>query len=150
MTDASPAEYQRPVDHLTVKVAGEPVKLKMTFGLLNEICRHYGDVHAATQAPLNAELRDATMVLLFSPRDENGEIPDGKMVRLATLDISLDEAEDAVSWASEHAIYFFVTALKRVVKAQRENAALKDLMKVAGVTLQAPGTSTTSSVGTES
>lgn len=137
---------QRPVDRLTVVVGGNSKELFMSFGLLNELCRLYGDVHAATQVTLNPDLRDVTMISLFSERDENGLIPEGKEVRLAKLEISLDDAERVLNWAADHAIYFFLTALKRAVEAQKQNAALKDLLQVAGVKVES---STTSSSGTK-
>lgn len=133
MTQPQETQSTRPADRLTVVVGGEEKRLFMSFGLLNELVRYYGDVHTATQVQLNADLRDVTMISLFSERDEDGLIPEGKEVRLAKLDIGLDDADRAVAWASEHAIYFFVTALKRVVEAQKSNAALKELIEISGI-----------------
>jgi hypothetical protein len=139
----------RPADRIKILLDGQEKTLFMSFGLLNELCRMYGDVHTATQVPLNADLRDVTLITLLSPRDENGMIPEGKEVRLNLLDMPLDDGDKLLSWASEHAIYFFVTALKRVVEAQKSNAALKELIEISGVKL-VPEASTTSSSGTAS
>jgi|GEM_PF-1338766 len=137
---------KRPLDRIQIKVNGETRDLFMSFGLLNELCALIPDAHAATQIALNADLRDVALITVLSPRDENGVIPEDKVFNVKTMDIPLDEADKLLDWVSEHILYFFLNALRRVVAAQKANTALKELVETAKVQLDP---STTSSNGTE-
>jgi hypothetical protein len=91
----------------------------MSFGLLNELCRGVGNVQAAIQIPADSELRDYTLMAILSPRDAHGEVQDPINLRL--LDMSLDDAEAVLTWASEHCCDFFLRTMERIVKTQEKN-----------------------------
>lgn len=136
---------KRPLDRIKIMVNGETRDLFMSFGLLNELCALIPDAHAATQIALNADLRDVALITVLSPRDEHGVIPEDRVFNVKTMDIPLDDADKLLDWVSEHILYFFLSALKRVVAAQQANTALKELVETAKIQLDP---STTSSNGT--
>lgn len=99
-------EYEK-----TVTVNGQEKTVKMTFGLLNEMCRICGEIDGAAMLTLDNDLRIAGLNTLLSDRDEKGKIK----VELDThnLDIRPDEVIELLDWAGGHVTDFFLKAAKK-------------------------------------
>ena len=61
-------------DLFNITVNGDEHEIKMTFGLLNNLCRKVGDIEAAAVIALDTNLRDAILIELLSKRDSKGKI----------------------------------------------------------------------------
>lgn len=105
----------------TIKIADKPVHLKMTFGLLNEICRIAGDGDAALLLNMDQDLRDATIKALLSERDEEGLIT--KDVNLFSLDATPEDIVGMLDWAGGHVLDFFLTATEKARDLGKRNEA---------------------------
>lgn len=133
---------QAPAPRLKVKVNGNRREIFMSFGLLNEICRGVGDLHGAIAIPTNAELRDYSLMVVLSTRDEEGTVT--TPVNLRTLDISIDDADQLLGWISDHATDFFLRTMERVVALQNGN---KDRFKHLSVPSPSPENSAPTPTG---
>lgn len=94
-------------------------EIKMSFGLLNNLCRKVGDIEAASIIALDTNLRDAVLIELLSTRDAKGKIIEP--IDLDTLDVEPDAIIDLIDWAGSHVLDFFLKGLERTKKLQESN-----------------------------
>ena len=106
-------------DKFTIKIDGKERDVKMTFGLLNALCRAVGDIDGATQMTMDQNLRDAVLVELLSERDKAGKITSN--INLAEMDVSIDDVVDLLDWAGNHVLDFFLKGLERAKSLQDRN-----------------------------
>ena len=103
----------------TVSIGGEDKTIKMTFGLLNAVCRTVGDIDGAAQISMDPYLRDMVLVELLSPRDATGKITEP--VDIFNLDIEPDDVVKLLDWASTQALDFLLKGLERAKALQERN-----------------------------
>ena len=106
-------------DKFTIKIDGKERDVKMTFGLLNALCRAVGDIDGATQMTMDQNLRDAVLVELLSERDKAGKITSN--INLAEMEVSIDDVVDLLDWAGNHVLDFFLKGLERAKSLQDRN-----------------------------
>lgn len=92
----------------TLTIGGEEVTVKMTFGLLNEICKVCGDIDGAAMLVMDNDLRIASLNTLLAKRDSKGKIT--QELDINSLDVSPDDVVDLLDWAGGHVIDFFLKA----------------------------------------
>lgn len=105
----------------SLKVNGKSAKVKMTMGLLHEICAVIGHVELLAEASYNPEIRHDLLVSLLSPRDEDGEITEE--IKVKTLDANPEEILALLAWAVEHAADFLLQTLqgsKKMLEQRKE------------------------------
>lgn len=100
-------------DVKSIKVNGKTVKVKMTLGMLNEVCAIIGVVEMLPEALYNHEVRSDLTVALLSPRDEDGMLIEAEILSMNKIDADPDEILDLLAWAVGHAADFFLKALRR-------------------------------------
>ena len=103
----------------TISIGGEDKTIKMTFGLLNAVCRTVGDIDGAAQISMDPYLRDMVLVELLSPRDATGKITEP--VDIFNLDIEPDDVVKLLDWASTQALDFLLKGLERAKALQERN-----------------------------
>jgi hypothetical protein len=103
-------------DIFTIKVDGKERDIKMSFGLLNTLCRKVGDIDGAAQLSVDQILRDGVLVELLSDRDRSGKITE--QIDLFTIEVSADDVIDLVDWAGTHVLDFFLKGLERAKRQQ--------------------------------
>jgi hypothetical protein len=95
----------------TVTLGGHQKTIKMTFGLLNEMCRVCGELDGAAMLTLDNDLRVAALKVLLSDRDDQGKIT--SELNINTLDMAPDEVVELLDWASGHVTDFFLKAARK-------------------------------------
>lgn len=114
-------------DTFDIVVNGSEKQIKMTFGLLNILCRAVGDVDAAASVNFDPVLRQAFLVEMLSERDPKGKIK--QPVDLDTLEIDIDAAGDLIAWAGDHVLDFFLKGLEKTKALQdRHQGRIKALI----------------------
>lgn len=103
----------------TISIGGEDKTIKMSFGLLNAVCRTVGDIDGAAQMMMDNYLRDAVLVELLSPRDAAGKIT--TPVDIDSLDVDPDDVVKLLDWASAQALDFLLKGLERAKALQEKN-----------------------------
>ena len=103
----------------TISIGGEDKTIKMSFGLLNAVCRTVGDIDGAAQMMMDNYLRDAVLVELLSPRDATGKIT--APVDVDSLDVDPDDVVKLLDWASAQALDFLLKGLERAKALQERN-----------------------------
>ena len=106
-------------DTFDIKVNGRDHSIKMSFGLLNTLCRQVGDIEAAAVMALDTNLRDAVLVELLSEHGANGKIIEP--VDLEVIEVEPDAVIDLIDWAGTHVLDFFLKGLERTKKLQEAN-----------------------------
>lgn len=99
----------------TIQFAGKEVK--MTFGLLNILCRQVGDVDVAALMTLDGDLREQIIIQTLSPRDPKGVMLEE--ISIFEINASTEEFVALLDWIQEHVLSFFVqtgTKTAQVVK----------------------------------
>lgn len=114
-------------DTFDIVVNGSEKQIKMTFGLLNILCRAVGDVDAAASVNFDSTLRQAFLVEMLSERDSKGKIK--QPVDLDTLEIDIEAAGDLIAWAGDHVLDFFLRGLEKTKALQeRHQGRIKALI----------------------
>lgn len=114
-------------DTFDIVVNGSEKQIKMSFGLLNILCRAVGDVDAAASVNFDPVLRQAFLVEMLSERDSKGKIKEP--VELDTLEIDINAAGDLIAWAGDHVLDFFLKGLEKTKALQeRHQGRIKALI----------------------
>ena len=103
-------------EYIEVKINGETRDIKMTFGMLNNLCQIVGEVDNVPALHVDAYTRGRVMVELLSERDSRGKIR--SEAELDSTDISIEDAEALLNWAGDHVLDFFLKALERTKAMQ--------------------------------
>jgi hypothetical protein len=106
-------------DLFNITVNGKEHEIKMTFGLLNNLCRKVGDIEAAAVIALDTTLRDSILIELLSSRGANGKIIEP--IDLDVVEVEPDAIIDLIDWAGTHVLDFFLKGLERTKKLQEAN-----------------------------
>jgi hypothetical protein len=104
-----------------IKIDGKMQTIKMTMGLLHEVCATIGHVQLLPEAIYNPEIRQDLLVALLSPRDEDGEIT--SEIKVKTLNAEPSEVLNLLQWAVEHGADFLLNALRltqQVLEARKD------------------------------
>ena len=116
---------QKPVCSVTID--GKEEEVFMSFALLNMIARHVGDPENIPLIQLNADLRELVMKELLAVRTPTGKIVQSREIE--DVDISIEDAEKLLEFASEHVTDFTIRALEKAGARSKETkekvAALK-------------------------
>ncbi len=114
-------------DTFDIVVNGSEKQIKMTFGLLNILCRAVGDVDSAATVNFDPVLRHTFLVEMLSDRDAKGKIKEA--IDVDTLDLDVDAASDLIAWAGDHVLDFFLKGLEKTKALQeRHQNRIKALM----------------------
>ena len=103
----------------TIKIDGKERDIKMSFGLLNTICKLVGDLDGATQLMIDQTLQQAVLVELLSDRDAKGKIT-GE-VSLDEIDVDPSDVLDLLAWAGNQTLDFFLKGLERAKGLQDQH-----------------------------
>lgn len=106
-------------DIFDLQVNGKEHNIKMTFGLLNNLCRKVGDIEAAAVIALDTNLRDSILIELLSTRGADGKII--SPIDLDVVEVEPDAIIDLIDWAGTHVLDFFLKGLERTKKLQEAN-----------------------------
>lgn len=106
-------------EYFTIKVDGKDKEIKMSFGLLNQLCGMCGDADDALMFGLNTDLREEALRLMLSKRDKEGRISDD--VNLYLIDVDSDDVSDLLDWAGSHALDFFLKAATKTKAASEKH-----------------------------
>jgi hypothetical protein len=114
-------------DTFDIVVNGSEKQVKMTFGMLNILCRAVGDVDSAASVNFDPVLRQVFLVELLSARDVKGKITEP--FDLDTADMDIGQAGELIAWAGDHVLDFFLKGLEKTKALQeRHQGRIKALM----------------------
>ncbi len=103
-----------------VNVDGEEREIFMSFALLNRLAFLIGNVEELPMIQLNPEMRDLFLVELLSKRTKGGKIIP-PAVDVGDCDVSLDDVQLVLDFASEHVMDFTLGALEKSTTLQQKN-----------------------------
>jgi hypothetical protein len=103
-------------DIFIIKINGKEQDIKMSFGLLNNLCRLVGDIDNAASMAIDPVLRDTVLIELLSDRDARGKITE--RLDLDLLDADADKIGELIDWAGGHVFDFFLKGLERTKALQ--------------------------------
>lgn len=107
-------------DTFEIKVDGEDREVKMTYGLLDRLCRIVGDIDNAVQLTIVPGLREEALRELLAKRDARGkavEVLEPNEVQASRKDLLA-----LAAWARGHVLDFFVEESKGVAGLLKEYA----------------------------
>lgn len=98
-------------DNHEIQVNGKAKEVKMTFGLLNQMCGMCGEPEDALMFGIHAELREEALRLMLSERDDQGRIVED--VNLFNTEVDANEVAELLDWAGAHVLDFFLNAAEK-------------------------------------
>lgn len=104
-----------------ITVNGETREVKMTYGLLDQLCRISGDVDAALLLAIDHDLRHAALSAIFAERDKTGKIT--KEFNAFEFDADPEDVTGLLDWAGAHVLDFFLKAATRAQKTGSDRRA---------------------------
>lgn len=93
-------------DFYKITTSSGVTEIKMTYGLLNTLCRTVGELDGAALMALDNDIREQMIIEILSPRDTRGQITEP--ISTFNLTNSVDEIAGLLAWAQEHVFDFFV------------------------------------------
>jgi hypothetical protein len=106
---------QPPVSHrLTITNGDKPHEIFMSFGLLNRITRHIGNIDQLPLMAVSPELQETVLVEIFTQRD-----PKGEATSIPTLDeiqVSLEDVDRILDFVGDHISNFFTLTAEKAQK----------------------------------
>lgn len=106
-------------DTFSLEINGDTREIKMSFGLLNNLCRLVGDIDNAAMMTIDPVMRESILVELLSHRDAKGKVKE--KIDLDSLDAAAGDIVDLIDWAGEHVFDFFLKGLERTRALQDKN-----------------------------
>jgi hypothetical protein len=100
---------QKPSCH--VEINGKDEEVFMSFALLNTLARHVGDPENIPMIELNADLREMILKEMLAVRTPSGKITEER--GLDDVEISIEDFEKLLEFASEHITDFTIRALEK-------------------------------------
>lgn len=113
-------------DVYTITTSAGPQDVKMTYGLLNVLCRTAGELDGAALMALDNDIREQMIIEMLSPRGPTGQITEA--ISTFHVDSTVEEISGLLSWAQEHIFDFFVkSATKSREVSSKHQASLEAL-----------------------
>ncbi len=104
-----------------VKVDDKEREVFMSFALLNRLAYLIGSVEQLPMIHLDPQIRDVFLVELLSERSKGGKIT--TKVDIGDCDVSLEDVQLVLDFASEHVLDFTLGALEKSAALQAKNQA---------------------------
>jgi len=119
----TPSDPLPPRPDLTIEVAGQTIK--MTYGLEMDLRRMLPDpLSALTLIRDDVYTQDYIVRRVLTPAKKIITDP-AELVAMEELDVTSEDVENILTWATEHALYFFVKRTVEMAKlGVRYNQAL--------------------------
>lgn len=112
----------------TITVNGEIREIFMSFGLLTTLVNVIGNPIKLASVSVDPEVRDVFLSELLASRKPSGKIIT-PIEDLSDIDISVDDAESLLNWASEQVMGFFLRSLQKANGLMEKNkTALEALL----------------------
>lgn len=102
---------QKPATTLTVTVDGQERELKMTYGLQDKLISLVRDTNEIANIFVEPEVRNNILAELLAERTAGGRIV-GERKEADEYEISLEDIDALLSWATDVVTSFFVRALE--------------------------------------
>jgi hypothetical protein len=123
-------------DKLPIIFEGAERELFMSYGLLNTLAKMVGSPEVAPQITLDEYLRADVLKACLAERK-----PTGKVIKdiedMDDLDVSVEDIEKILDWATENVLSFFVRSLAKMVKRVESNKDVLEGLKSSMDGLQA-------------
>lgn len=111
---------------ITVKNGDVDQEIFMSFGLLNRLTRHLGNIDHLPILAVDPELQETMVREIFTQRDAKGN-PVGTPPTLDEIRVSLDDIDRLLDFVGEHISDFFTRAAE---KAQSRMLKINERMGV--------------------
>jgi hypothetical protein len=128
-------------DKLSITFEGSDRELLMSYGLLNELAKLVGSPEVAPSISIDEHLRQEVLAACLADRKPSGKITKA-VADMDDLDISIDDIESILDWATEHVLSFFVRSLGKMVKRVEANKDVLEGLKSSLDGLQASTSAT--------
>lgn len=128
-------------DKLTITFAGQERELFMSYGLLNELAKLVGSPEVAPSITLDEHLREEVLKACLAERKASGKIT-AAVKDMDDLDISVEDVERILDWATENVLNFFVRSLGKMVQRVEANKDTLEALKSSLDGLQASASAT--------
>lgn len=115
-------------DKITIAFEGADRDLLMSYGLLNELAKIVGSPEIAPSISIDERLREEVLGACLATRKPSGKVTK-KVEDLDDLDLSIDDVERLLDWATEHVLSFFVRSLGKMVKRVEANRDVLEGLK---------------------
>lgn len=103
-------DVNKPAATLTVTVDGEEREIKMTYGLQDKLITLVRDTSEIGNIFIDPEVRNNVLAELLAKRGKGGKI-EGERKDAEDYEISLEDIDALLSWATDIVTHFFIKAL---------------------------------------
>ena len=112
-------------DKLNITYQGVDRELFMSYGLLNELAKLVGSPEIAPSISLDEFLREEVLKACLAERKPTGKVLK-HVADMDDLDVSVEDIEAILDWATENVLSFFVRSLGKMVQRVESN---KDVLE---------------------
>ena len=106
-------------DTFPITINNEEREIFMSFGLLNELTTIVQDPSRISTISLDPQLRNAFITSLLSERKKSGKVLNA--FDLDDTEVSYEAVENAIAWAQEHVMSFFVRSYRQIARVTEKH-----------------------------
>lgn len=103
-----------PSSTLSITKDGKPYSVFMSFGLLNQLTRHLGDIDQLPMLAVDPEVQEKVLKEIFSTRDERGTVT--YTPSLFEINVSVEDIDRVLDFVGDHIANFFMAAAEKSQK----------------------------------
>lgn len=123
-------DAHKPAATLTVTVDGEEREIKMTYGLQDKLITLVRDTSEIGNIFIDPEVRNNILAELLAKRGRGGKI-EGERKEAEEYEISMEDIDALLSWATDVVTNFFIRALEILERKLTIPQALDDSQSTA-------------------
>jgi hypothetical protein len=107
-------------DKITITYEGKEREIFLSYGLLNELARIVRSPDLAPSITIDEDLREEVLAACLAERKASGKITK-PVADIEDIDMSIEDVERLLDWATEGVLSFFVRSLGKMVKQVEQN-----------------------------
>lgn len=122
---------QTPAPSIDLTIDGKTREVLMSYTLLNQLVKIVGDFSKIGNIIVDHDIRDQFLTVMIQERDERGRVSEENFVSLDNAGLSVEDANAALKFGTEHVADFFVEQLRSQMETGQKHSELMEQIATA-------------------
>lgn len=117
---------QNPAPSIDLTIDGKTREVFMSYTLLNQLVKIVGDFSKIGNIIVDHDIRDQFLTVMIQERDERGRVSEENFISLDNAGLSVEDANVALKFGTEHVADFFVEQLRSQMETGQKHSELME------------------------
>lgn len=122
---------QTPAPSIDLTIDGKTREVLMSYTLLNQLVKIVGDFSKIGNIIVDHDIRDQFLTVMIQERDERGRVSEENFISLDNAGLSVEDANAALKFGTEHVADFFVEQLRSQMETGQKHSELMEQIATA-------------------